>query len=75
MVLLKDFDAYMPHQNLSFKIALFWVQLHNLSLGGMNRNVGKKVGSILGTFEDVDVDSQGDGWGNFLSIPISIDLS
>ena len=47
----------------------------NLPLVCMGREVGRKIGATVGVVEEVDTDADGVGWGEFLRVRISIDLS
>lgn len=56
LILFKDFDGYTPIQDMMFDKETFWVQLHHLPLGGMNKSIGEKVGCAIGTVDMVDAD-------------------
>jgi hypothetical protein len=40
---------------MDFSKALFWVQVHDMPLICMNRDIGYRIGESLGTVEEVDV--------------------
>lgn len=44
----------------------FWVQMYNLSLACMTRDIGTQIGKTIGTVKDVDVREDGIGWENLL---------
>lgn len=48
LFVMKDFDGLTPPRNMKFETASFWVQIHNLPLACMNREVGYKIGSSVG---------------------------
>jgi hypothetical protein len=41
----------------------------------MNKSVGSKIGASLGKLEDVDIAGDGVGWGRYLRLRVTIDLS
>ena len=41
----------------------------------MNKNVGTKIGNSLGDLEDVDVAGNILGWGNYLRLWVSLDIT
>jgi hypothetical protein len=72
---MKDFDGLTPPRKMKFETASFWVQIHNLPLACMNREVGYKIGSSVGVVEEVDVSVDGVGWGKYLRVKIELNLS
>jgi hypothetical protein len=50
------------------------VQMFNLSLSSMVKDVGFQIGSMMGIVEEVKTDEDGIGWGKFLRVQIKIDL-
>lgn len=56
LVILQDFDGYISIKDMQFDKEYFWVQFHDLPLGGMNKLVGERLGSAIGSFPVVDVD-------------------
>ncbi|KAL5756272.1 hypothetical protein ACOSQ2_021018 [Xanthoceras sorbifolium] len=60
---------------MEFKWAEFWVQIHNISLICMTKNIGLHLGSHIGMIKDIDVCASGDCLGKFLRIRVVIDVS
>jgi hypothetical protein len=60
---------------MDFSKALFWVQVHDMPLICMNRDIGYRIGESLGTVEEVDVTGDGMGWGRCLRIRVYLDLT
>lgn len=56
LFLVKYFDGFTPLKALKFDKETFWIQFHHLSLGGINKYIGKSIGSIIQMKEMVDVD-------------------
>jgi hypothetical protein len=75
LLVLKEIDENTPPSHMEFSNALFWIQLHDMPLTCMNREVGMRIGRSLGTVEDIDVTGDGVGWGRCLRIRVSIDIT
>jgi hypothetical protein len=41
----------------------------------MNKEVGTLIGSTMGSVEEVDTNFDGVGWGEFLRVRVSLDLT
>jgi hypothetical protein len=75
ILVLNDFDGSKPPSQLEFNHSAFWVQVHDMPLLCMNKNVGTKIGNSLGELEDVDVAGNGLGWGSYLRLRVTIDIT
>jgi hypothetical protein len=75
IVVLNEFDGSTPPSQLEFNHSPFWVQVHNMPLLCMNKNVGTKIGNSLGDLADVDVAGNGLGWGSYLRLRVSLDIT
>jgi hypothetical protein len=64
----------MPLTQMGFEIAAFWVRMYNLPLVCMGREVGYKLGGTVGVVEEVDINEDGVGWGEFLQVRIKVNL-
>lgn len=64
MLVLKNFDAYTPLQQMRFDYEQFWVQLHQLPMG-----------NSLGKIIDIDISEDGVGWGRFLHLKVELCLT
>jgi hypothetical protein len=51
-------------------LTAFWIELNDVPLVCMNREIGIGIESIVGEVEVVGV-----GWGNFLGVKVVIDIS
>lgn len=49
--------------------------MFHLPLVCLGKEVGKKIGATVRVVEEVDTNADGVGWGEYLSVKISIDLS
>jgi hypothetical protein len=75
VLVLKEVDENVPPTHMAFTQAIFWVQVHDMPLICMNREVGFTIGATLGRVEEVDVTSGRVGWGRCLRIRVLIDLT
>jgi hypothetical protein len=74
LVALEEFDGLTPPVSMQFEHASFWVRMYNLPLACMSKDTGKKIGSSVGVVEDVDVQDNELGWGEYLKVKIRVDL-
>jgi hypothetical protein len=70
-----DYDGATPPNHLEFEKAVFWIQMFDLPLACMGREMGHWIGSTVGEVEDVDVTHGGIGWEEFFRVKIWLDLS
>jgi hypothetical protein len=75
LVSLKEFDGFTPPTKMCFDQASFWVRMYNLPLACMGKSSGNKIGSSVGDVEEVDVLDEDAGWGEYLRVKISLDLT
>jgi hypothetical protein len=75
LFLVKDFDGRIAPSNLNFDRVSFWIRMLELPLACMGRQVGLRLGSSVGTVDEIDTDKEGIGWGEFLRVKISLDIS
>lgn len=75
ILVLNNFMGSVPPSQMAFTQSPFWVQIHDIPLLCMNKEVGFKIGYSLGEFVAVDVAGNGGGWGHNLRICIILDLS
>ncbi|KAL0314002.1 UNVERIFIED_CONTAM: hypothetical protein Sangu_2244600, partial [Sesamum angustifolium] len=52
----------------------FFVHMHNLAIGQMNREVAIFIGNHLRRFLDLDLDRDRSSWGSFLRIRVSLNI-
>jgi hypothetical protein len=75
LVSLADFDGLTPPKELKFERESFWIRMYNLPLACMGKTTGEKIRASVGVVEEVDVWEEAAGWGEYLRVKISIDLS
>jgi hypothetical protein len=74
LLILNEFDGKISLSQIDFSSTPIWIQIHDMSLGCMNRVVGGQIGSSLGEVEDVVVVEDDVGWGRYLRIRVAINL-
>lgn len=75
LICLEDYNGLVAPTEMGFDKEPIWVQLHNIPLGGMTMNVGKNIGELAGKVLEIDVDNEGVGWGPYLRVKISINIT
>jgi hypothetical protein len=60
---------------MNFNHSPFWVQVHDMPLVCMNREIEHKIKITLGMVEDVYVTGDGVGWGHCLCIRVHLDVT
>jgi hypothetical protein len=66
LVSLAEFNGLTPSANLEFEKAAFWVRMFNLPLTCMSKEMGIRIRSTVGDVEEVEVDEDRVGWGEYL---------
>ncbi|KAL5823268.1 hypothetical protein ACOSQ3_021244 [Xanthoceras sorbifolium] len=61
--------------NINFDLVEFWVQIHNIPLLCMNKEVDIFLGKQIGEFIDIDLGDSGDCLGKHLRVWILINVS
>ena len=75
LLLVTSLEGDVQSSKLDMNLVPFWVQIHDLPLLYMNREVGEHVGGILGSVLLVDTDENGVGWGKSLRVRVQLDVS
>lgn len=66
VLVLQDVDETIPPLQMDFQHSPIWIQVHDMSLVCMNREVGNQIGESLRVVEEVDATGDGVGWGRCL---------
>jgi len=75
VLVLKDVEESIPPVQMNFSKSPFWIQVHDIPLICMNREVRYKIGGTIGRVEEVDVIGEGLGWGRCLRIRVYLDIT
>lgn len=75
LVSLADFDGLTLSTELKFERASFWIRMYNLPLACTGKTTGEKIGASVGLVEEEDVCEDAAGWGEYLRVKVSIELS
>ena len=75
LLLVTLLEGDVQPSKLVMNLVPFWVQSHDLPLLYMNREVGERVGGILGSVLLVGTDENGVGWGKSLRVRVQLDVS
>ncbi|KAH7561088.1 hypothetical protein JRO89_XS10G0172000 [Xanthoceras sorbifolium] len=60
---------------MQFNKVAFWIQLHNVPLLFMNKEIGKFLGEQLGDFKEIDLGISGDCLEKYLRVRTAIDIT
>jgi hypothetical protein len=71
---VEELDGCTPPSKMKFDIAAFWIRMYNLLLVCMERKMGFKLDSIVGKVEEVVIDMDGIGWGEYLRVRVHVNL-
>ena len=75
MLVINEYNGNIPPSQLEFNQSPFWVQVHEMPLVCMNKSVGTKIGSSMGTLEEINVAGDGMGWGTYLRLRVILDIT
>ena len=75
ILLLHKLELGESLQNLTFKDAAFWVQIHGLPTLSQTREAGLRIGGSLGKVDKVDVGDKGLSMGCYLRIRVILDIT
>lgn len=63
LILLQEFEGERVPKEITIKWTPFWVQIYNLPLMGMTREIGMEIGEKVGMVLDEDVPRKGSSMG------------
>jgi hypothetical protein len=75
ILILKEVEESTPPAQMDFSKSPCWIQVRDIPLICMNKEVGYKIGESIGKVEDVDVSGEGTGRGSSLRIKVHIDIT
>ncbi|XP_042983333.1 uncharacterized protein LOC122312736 [Carya illinoinensis] len=75
LVCMQDCEGFNFIKEILFIKEPFWIQCYDLPFAGMNQITGSNIGSSVGDVLQVDTDSSGICWGQFLRIKVMVDVT
>ncbi|KAL5837191.1 hypothetical protein ACOSQ3_014360 [Xanthoceras sorbifolium] len=60
---------------MKFDRVAFWIQIHNVPLLCMTKDIGAYLGGLIGEVQDVDLGASGDCLGKFLRVQVFVDAN
>ncbi|KAF5442303.1 hypothetical protein F2P56_034974 [Juglans regia] len=75
LVICTNYDGTLQITKVPMFLASFWVRMYDLPLDGMNARAVRKIAATLGDVEDVDLIETRPGWGEYVRVRISLDIS
>ncbi|KAL5854858.1 hypothetical protein ACOSQ4_004660 [Xanthoceras sorbifolium] len=75
LLVLEEPQGWGDFTKMQFKYAEFWVQIHNVPLMCMSRDIGVMLGSKIGAVKEIDLGATGDCVGKFIRVRATIDIS
>ncbi|KAK6152957.1 hypothetical protein DH2020_012596 [Rehmannia glutinosa] len=68
LLALTEADASQIGSNIEVSSCQFWIQIHDMPIGLMNKAFAEKSRNTIGKFLEVDVDTDGCSFGRFLQV-------
>lgn len=62
---MEDFDGSKDPTKIVFSFEVFWIQVCNMPLGSMSRDIGLQVGAGIGKVLKIETDESSCAWGPF----------
>ncbi|KAL5822000.1 hypothetical protein ACOSQ3_023882 [Xanthoceras sorbifolium] len=75
LIVLEEPLGVGKFQDMGFSNVQFWVQIHNVPLVCMTKEIGWALGNKIGRVMDIDVGATGDCLGRFLRVRVGVDVT
>ncbi|KAH7526808.1 hypothetical protein JRO89_XSUnG0053100 [Xanthoceras sorbifolium] len=75
LLVLKEASGVGRISDVNLNLTPFWIQLHNLPLACMCREVGLILGGLIGKMIEIDGGSSGSCLGKFIRVRVMLDVS
>ncbi|GMP21824.1 hypothetical protein CsSME_00000095 [Camellia sinensis var. sinensis] len=75
LILLNEVDVHLQPSVVLLSEATFWIQVHNLPLISMTKEVGYLIGNKIGSIVDVEYGPGGMAVGRYLRIRVTINVA
>ncbi|KAL5751043.1 hypothetical protein ACOSP7_025646 [Xanthoceras sorbifolium] len=74
LLALKEAVGIGRVSDIDFSLVPFWVQIYDLPLACMNRDMGLFLGGLIGVVQEIDGGDSGDCLGKFLRVRVLINV-
>ncbi|TXG72019.1 hypothetical protein EZV62_000598 [Acer yangbiense] len=74
LIVLEEPEGKGAINSLLFNSVDFWVQISNVPMICMTKDIGKFLGSIIGEVREVDVGPSGDCLGKFMRVRVAVEV-
>lgn len=75
IVILRNWSPSLNINEIPFCHSPFWIQVHNIPPNRMNKMNAEKMGSLVGSFLQYDMDGQGNPIRSFLRLRAQVDIT
>ncbi|KAI7982234.1 hypothetical protein LOK49_LG15G01883 [Camellia lanceoleosa] len=75
LILLNEVDAHLQLSEVLLSEAAFWIQVHNLPLISMTKEVGYLIGNKIGSSVDVEYGAGGMAAGRYMRIRVTLNMA
>lgn len=75
LIVLQEPSGIGSMKKQSFSQASFWIQIHNVPLMCMDASIIRELGSRVGKVEDIGTDAQGECFGEYVRIRVSVNIT
>ena len=74
LVVLYKLENVVPVQEVAFNMVSLWVQVHDISVSYLNREVVEELCEAIGVVDRNSKDEEVDG-GNFIRVRVRVDIT
>ena len=74
LVVLHKLENAVPVHEMAFNIVFLWVQVHDISVSFLNKQVAKKLCEAVGVVDKNSKDEEVDG-GSFIRVRVRVDIT
>ncbi|KAH9718254.1 CCHC-type domain-containing protein [Citrus sinensis] len=75
LIVLKEPAGIGDVKKQDFSHASFWVQIHDVPIMCMHKEMADELGAVIGKVEEIETDAAGECFGEFLRLRISVDIT
>ncbi|KAH9751459.1 CCHC-type domain-containing protein [Citrus sinensis] len=75
LIVLKEPAGIGDVKKQDFSHASFWVQIHDVPIMCMHKEMANELGAVIGKVEEIETDAVGECFREFLRLRISVDIT